>query len=56
MALLLLGNVAEARKEALAILDRCPTNDEAILLLADTARTQQEISEAEQRFQKFNGR
>jgi predicted Zn-dependent protease len=56
VAFLSLGNVAEARKEALAILDQTPTNDEALLLLADTARTQQEISEVEERLKKFDGR
>jgi tetratricopeptide (TPR) repeat protein len=51
-----LGSVSEARKEVLAILERCPTQDEAMLLLADIARTQEEISETEERLHRFDER
>jgi tetratricopeptide (TPR) repeat protein len=56
MVLVFLGEVSEARKEAVEILDRSPMHDEAIILLADTARTPQEIDETEQRLQKFTER
>ena len=55
-AFMSLGNLAEARKEAIAILDQSPTNDETILILADAARTQQEMSEVEQRLHKLDER
>ena len=56
MVFMSLGEVSEARKEAVAILEQSPNHDEAIILLADTARTPQEIDETEQRLQKFTER
>jgi tetratricopeptide (TPR) repeat protein len=53
LVLQFLGEISEARKEAVAILDLAPIHDEAIILLADTSRTQQEVNETEQRLQKF---
>ena len=55
MAMMTLGDESNARKEALAILDGDPTNDDCITLLADTARTSEEFKETAQRLQKFNG-
>jgi tetratricopeptide (TPR) repeat protein len=52
----LLGELAEARKEAIAILERSPVRDDAIILLADTARTPQEIEETERRLEHFTER
>jgi tetratricopeptide (TPR) repeat protein len=51
-----LGDLPEARKEAVAILEQAPVHDEAIILLADSARTPQEIKETEERLQKFTAR
>jgi tetratricopeptide (TPR) repeat protein len=51
MALMAVGEVSNARKEALAILGQDPSNDDAIILLADTAQTPQEIEGTEQRLQ-----
>ncbi len=56
MVFVSLGEVSEARKEAAAILEQSPIHDEAIILLADTARTPQEINGTEQRLQKFTER
>jgi tetratricopeptide (TPR) repeat protein len=56
MVLMSLGQVSEARKEAIAILDQSPIHDEAIILLADTARSPQEIDDTVQRLQKFTDR
>ena len=48
------GQFADARKEALAILDRSPTHDQALLLLVDASRSQREIDDAEQRLRSLN--
>jgi tetratricopeptide (TPR) repeat protein len=53
LVLVSLGEVSEARKEAVAILERPPIHDEAVILLADTSRTPQEIDETEQRLKNF---
>ena len=55
MAMLILGDASNARKEALAILDGDPTNDDGIILLADTARTPKEVDETAQQLQKLRG-
>jgi tetratricopeptide (TPR) repeat protein len=52
-AMMTLGDVSNARKEALSILATDPTNDDSIVLLADTARTPKEVDETAQRLQKF---
>ena len=48
------GQFEEARKEALAILERSPAHEEAMLLLADASRSQQELDDAEQRLRSLN--
>jgi tetratricopeptide (TPR) repeat protein len=48
------GQFAEARNEALAILDRSPDHDEAMLLLAESSQNQGEIDAAEQRLKSLN--
>jgi tetratricopeptide (TPR) repeat protein len=55
-ALMAVGDVPNARKEAIAILDRDPANDDTIILLADTALTPQEVADTEKRLQNFSGR
>ena len=55
MTLASLGDASNARKEVLAILDEDPTNGEAIILLADTAQTPQQIDETAQRLQRVSG-
>src|ERR1044071_8507076 len=47
--LLLRRDTQKARDQALYVLDRQPTNDEAILLLADAARTPKDVQAAFQR-------
>src|SRR6516165_3339107 len=53
MAMLTLGDASNGRKEALAILDEDPTNDDGVILLAETARTPKDVDETAQRLQKF---
>lgn len=48
-----LGEMGEARKEALTILAQSPANDEALLLLVETDRTKEDIEEAKRRAQAF---
>src|SRR5262245_34134358 len=48
------GQFGEARKEALAILERSPVEEEAMLLLVESSRTQQELDDAEQRLLSLN--
>ena len=55
MAMTILGDAPNGRKEALAILDGDPANDDGIILLADTARTPKEVEETAQRLQRFRG-
>ena len=52
-ASLSVGDVTNARAQVLAILDRSPTNDEAVVILVDSSRTTNEIGEAQQRLQKL---
>ena len=47
------GDLKEARKEALAILKQSPGHDEAIKILAETARTPEEIAELGEQLKKF---
>ncbi len=54
MTLISLGDLSNARKQAVTILDQDPGNDEAIMLLADTARTPREVDETILRLQTFN--
>ena len=48
------GEHEEGRKEALAILERSPDQEEAMLLLAETSRSQEERDDAEQRLLRLN--
>lgn len=48
-----LGEMSEARKEARAILTQWPTNDEALLLLAETDRTKEDIEQTKRRARAF---
>ncbi len=48
-----LGQLTEARKEALFILQQDAGNNDAILLLADVSQSKEEVAEAEQQLQKF---
>ena len=56
IALKALGQVSDAKKEALAVLGQDPTNGDAIILLADTAQTPHEVDETQQKLQKFTER
>ena len=49
------GQFEEARKEALAILDRSPAHASAMVLLVEASRSQQELDEAEKRIRELNG-
>ncbi len=51
--LLSASQLPEVRKEALYVLDRSPTNDDAILLLSDSAVTPKDIADTQQRLQKL---
>lgn len=52
-ALLMLGEPVEARKEALSILRQSPSSSEALLTLAESVRTEQELKEVEQQIQQI---
>jgi tetratricopeptide (TPR) repeat protein len=47
------GQNAEARKEAVTILQQSPANDEGILILASTDRTKEDVAYTEQQLQKL---
>src|SRR4029077_9701523 len=47
------GQPTEARKEALSILRQDPGNSDAIVLLADTSQSKEEIGATEQQLQQF---
>ena len=53
LVLMSVGQFAEARQEALAILERNPAHSEAMLLLAESSRNQRELDEAEQRLRSL---
>jgi tetratricopeptide (TPR) repeat protein len=48
------GHFEDARKEAVAILERSPAHEQAMLLLVDASRSQQELDDAEQRLRSLN--
>ncbi len=50
---LALGRFADAKKEALKILEQFPDNDDAIVALTEAAQNKEDIEEAEQQLQKF---
>src|SRR5580704_7604647 len=53
VAWMAVGNLTEARKEAMVMLQRDPGNAAAIVTLADTSHTKEEIGAAEQQLDKF---
>ena len=53
LAFMALGDRIEARKEAMSILQRDQANPDAIILLADTSQTKEEIAAADEQLQKF---
>ena len=53
-AFMAVGHVAEARKEAEAVLEKAAGHEDAILLAADTARTKEEIAFTEEQLGKFS--
>ena len=48
------GQFEEARKEALAILERSPAHEGAMLLVVEASRNQQELEDAEQQLRSLN--
>ena len=48
------GQFAEARKEALAVLDRSPDQNEAMLILAESSRSPRELDDAERRLRNLS--
>ncbi|HSS99648.1 MAG TPA: tetratricopeptide repeat protein, partial [Terriglobales bacterium] len=52
-AYMALGDFADARKEALAVLKQDPTRSDCLIIATDTAQTKEEIAEAEQWLDKF---
>lgn len=51
-ALFALGRLADARQQALAVLEQSPGQDDAIILLADTDQTKVDVDLTEQQLQK----
>jgi tetratricopeptide (TPR) repeat protein len=47
------GGTSNARKEAMTVLEKAPSNGEALLALVDTSQTPEEISATEQQLEKF---
>src|SRR5438132_623383 len=47
------GRTADARKEAMSVLEKVPGNGEALIALVDASRTPEEISAAEEQLAKF---
>jgi tetratricopeptide (TPR) repeat protein len=48
-----IGKLAEARKEALKVLEQLPESGDAIVILTEAARSKEDIEGAEQQLQKF---
>ena len=55
VAYLELGLREDAKREAITILERAPTHDEAIILLADTAFSKDDVGFAEEQLKKQKG-
>src|SRR5213595_15948 len=53
LAFMAIGQAAEARKEAVSVLQQDPGNSDAIVVLADTSRSNEEIAATEQQLEKF---
>src|SRR5437762_5429215 len=47
------GRTADARKEAMTVLEKVPGNGDALLALVDTSHTPREISATEEQLEKF---
>src|SRR5437588_13131881 len=47
------GRTADARKEAMTVLEKAPDNGEALIALVDASRTSEEISAAEEQLEKL---
>src|SRR5205085_2115723 len=47
------GRTADARKEAMTVLEKAPDNGEALIALVDASRTPEEISAAEEQLEKL---
>jgi tetratricopeptide (TPR) repeat protein len=54
LALMGLGQTAEARKEGLAVLQQDPANCDAILVLADASQSKDVVADTEQQLKKFS--
>jgi tetratricopeptide (TPR) repeat protein len=52
-AFLSVGEVAQARNEAVALVEASPADGEALMLLAETSRTEEELAAVEERFASF---
>src|SRR3984893_11104042 len=52
-ALLALGELEEARKEALSILQQSPSNSDALLTLVESVRTEEELKDVQQQLQQI---
>ncbi len=50
---LAMGRFADAKKEALKVLEQFPANGDAIVALTEAAQTREDLEEAEQHLQKF---
>src|SRR2546422_1025773 len=53
MVLASLGEIAAAKEEAMAILQRSPAQEEALLVLVNTALTEQEFEEVQEQLRKI---
>ena len=56
LILLASAQFTEARREAVAILEKSPNNDQALLLLAEASRNQRDIDDAERRLQSIDAK
>src|SRR6266513_4143605 len=50
---LAVGRTADARKEAMSVLEKVPGNGEALIAVVDASRTPEEISATEEQVEKF---
>src|SRR5713226_2867664 len=53
LALMAVGDLTEARKDALSVLEQDSANAEAVVLLADASQSKEEIAATEQQLEKF---
>ena len=52
LALMAVGHPQDARKEAIAILGQDPSNSDALIILADSSQSNEDIAATEQQFEK----